>query len=182
MRNQKTFSLTLIAIGAAIIAVLSPFTIPIGIVPITLQTLAVALIATVLDPKETFFSILLYLILGSIGLPVFAGGSSGISAIFGPTGGFLVAFPFVGMLISYLLKKIQYQPLAAGLINILGQVLILIVGTVWLKFFTGADWAAALNMGFTPFLLVGTIKAIIATAFGMAILRALAHTNKYFTK
>ncbi|KLK97640.1 Biotin transporter [Lactococcus lactis subsp. lactis] len=76
MQNTKLYSLTLIALGAAIIAVLSPLSIPIGIVPVTLQTLAVGLVATVLKARETFFAILLYLLLGFIGIPVFTGGTS----------------------------------------------------------------------------------------------------------
>lgn len=68
MQNTKLYSLTLIALGAAIIAVLSPLSIPIGIVPVTLQTLAVGLVATVLKARETFFAILLYLLLGFIGI------------------------------------------------------------------------------------------------------------------
>ena len=76
MQNTKLYSLTLIALGAAIIAVLSPLAIP---VPVTLQTLAVGLVATVLKARETFFAILLYLLLGFIGIPVFTGGTSGIA-------------------------------------------------------------------------------------------------------
>lgn len=183
MRNQKIFSITTIAIGAAIVSVLSPFTIPIGVVPITLQTLAVALIATVFKPREAFFSILLYLVLGAIGLPVFAGGSSGgFASLFGPTGGYLLAFPIAGFLISFALQKTQHQPILSAVINILGQFLILIIGTLWLKYTAGINWVGAISSGFTPFVLVGTIKAVLATVLGLAILRALSYSNKYFAK
>lgn len=182
MKNSKTFSLTLIAVGAAIIAVLSPMSIPIGIVPITLQTLAVGLIATVLKARETFFAVLLYLILGFIGIPVFTGGASGIAVLFGPTGGFLVAFLLIGSLISFLLEKVNYKPLPSLAVNIICHILMLIVGTIWLKFFTHVDWSMALKFGFTPFLFIEIIKAILVTLFGLALLRALAHSNKYFTK
>ncbi|MGL5341498.1 MAG: biotin transporter BioY, partial [Lactococcus garvieae] len=83
MKTSKTYSITLIALGAAIIAVLSPLAIPVGIVPITLQTLAIGLIATLLQPRESFFALLIYLVLGAVGLPVYAGGASGIGALFG---------------------------------------------------------------------------------------------------
>ena len=109
MQNTKLYSLTLIALGAAIIAVLSPLAIPIGIVPVTLQTLAVGLVATVLKARETFFAILLYLLLGFIGIPVFTGGTSGIAVLFGPTGGFLLAFLIMGTLISWGLHQIKYK-------------------------------------------------------------------------
>ena len=66
--------MTLIALGAALIAALSPFTIPLGPIPITLQTLAIGLIASIYRPKEATLSVVIYLLLGAIGLPVFAGG------------------------------------------------------------------------------------------------------------
>ena len=74
---NKTYSLTLIALGAALVAALSPFQIPLGPIPITLQTLAIGLIATIYRPKEATLAIILYLLLGAIGLPVFAGGKGG---------------------------------------------------------------------------------------------------------
>lgn len=181
MQNTKLYSLTLIALGAAIIAVLSPLAIPIGIVPVTLQTLAVGLVATVLKARETFFAILLYLLLGFIGIPVFTGGTSGIAVLFGPTGGFLLAFLVMGTLISWGLHQIKYKTIPAFIINIVGHFLMLVIGTLWLKFFTQVDWSLALKLGFTPFVFVEIIKAILVTIFGLALIRALSHTNKYFT-
>ena len=181
MQNTKLYSLTLIALGAAIIAVLSPLAIPIGIVPVTLQTLAVGLVATVLKARETFFAILLYLLLGFIGIPVFTGGTSGIAVLFGPTGGFLLAFLVMGTLISWGLHQIKYKTIPAFIINIVGHLLMLVIGTLWLKFFTQVDWSLALKLGFTPFVFVKIIKAILVTIFGLALIRALSHTNKYFT-
>lgn len=68
---NKTYSITLIALGAALIVALSPFQIALGPIPITLQTLVIGLIATLYRPKEATLSVLLYLLLGAIGLPVF---------------------------------------------------------------------------------------------------------------
>ena len=181
MQNTKIYSLTLIALGAAIIAVLSPLAIPIGIVPVTLQTLAVGLVATVLKARETFLAILLYLILGFIGIPVFTGGTSGIAVLFGPTGGFLLAFLIMGTLISWALHQVNYKTKPAFVINIIGHLLMLVIGTLWLKFFTQVDWSVALKLAFTPFVIVEIIKAILVTVFGLALIHALSHTNKYFT-
>ena len=75
--------MTLIALGAALIAALSPFTIPLGPIPITLQTLAIGLIASIYRPKEATLPVLIYLLLGAIGLPVFQWSRS-ISAFYGP--------------------------------------------------------------------------------------------------
>ena len=77
------------AIGAALIAVLAQITLPIGPVPFTLQNFAIGLIATVFRPREAVLSVGLYLLLGAIGLPVFAGGGAGLQALVGPTAGYL---------------------------------------------------------------------------------------------
>ena len=78
MTQNRTLSLILPAFGSAIIAALAQIIIPIGAVPITLQTFAVGLVAAVFKPREATLSAILYLILGAIGLPVFAGGSGGL--------------------------------------------------------------------------------------------------------
>ena len=75
------------AIGAALIAVLAQISLPIGPVPFTLQNFAIGLIATVFRPREAVLSVGLYLLLGAIGLPVFAGGGAGFQALVGPTAG-----------------------------------------------------------------------------------------------
>ena len=77
------------AIGAALIAVLAQISLPIGPVPFTLQNFAIGLIATVFRPREAVLSVGLYLLLGAIGLPVFAGGGAGFHALIGPTAGYL---------------------------------------------------------------------------------------------
>ena len=98
---KKFESMTLIALGAALIAALSPFTIPLGPIPITLQTLAIGLIASIYRPKEATLSVVIYLLLGAIGLPVFAGGHGGIASFYGPTAGFLLFFPLRACRLSF---------------------------------------------------------------------------------
>ena len=94
MTQNRTLSLILPAFGAAIIAALAQIVIPIGAVPITLQTFAVGLVAAILKPREATLAATLYLILGAIGLPVFAGGGGGLQAFFSPSAGYLLAYPF----------------------------------------------------------------------------------------
>lgn len=182
MKISKTYSITLIALGAAIIAILSPLAIPVGIVPITLQTLAIGLIATLLQPRESFFALLIYLVLGAIGLPVYAGGASGVGSLFGPTGGFLFSFALVAPLLSYLLLKTERKFFPILLTNIFAQFLILVLGTVWLKFFISASWGTAFSVGFLPFVLGGVIKAVIVALVSVALLDILLKTNPYFSK
>ena len=69
-------------------------------VPITLQTLAIYLIACLMTPNHAFYTVLCYLIMGAIGLPVFSNFSSGMGALIGPTGGFLFSFPIMALVMS----------------------------------------------------------------------------------
>ena len=102
MTQNRTLSLILPAFGAAIIAALAQIVIPIGAVPITLQTFAVGLVAAILKPREATLAATLYLILGAIGLPVFAGGGGGLQAFFSPSAGYLLAYPFFAFVTSKL--------------------------------------------------------------------------------
>ena len=97
MNHKKVFLFILPAIGAAILAVLSQLSFAFGTVPVTLQTFAIGLIATIFKPREAFLATVLYLLLGAIGLPVFAGGHGGLQALLGPTGVVIYIFsPFIG--------------------------------------------------------------------------------------
>ena len=91
---KKIFPLVLISIGVAMISVLSQFTIPFGPIPLTLQTLMIGIIGTIYKPSHAFVTVCLYLLLGFLGFPVFAGGAGGASHFLGPTAGFLLFFPF----------------------------------------------------------------------------------------
>lgn len=98
-KNLDILSLVQIAMLSAILSVLAQISIPIpGGVPITLQTFGIFVIGMLLGPVKGTLSILLYLALGAVGIPVFANFKSGLSALVGPTGGFLIGFlPMVFM-------------------------------------------------------------------------------------
>lgn len=98
----STRNMVLIAIFAAILAVLSQLSIPLPTgVPATLQTLAVALLGFVLGGWSSAASVILYIFLGAIGLPVFAGFKGGFAALFGPTGGFIFGFIPLALLCGF---------------------------------------------------------------------------------
>lgn len=186
MTSNKVQRLAIIAIAAAFMAISSQFTIPLPLVPLTLQTLSVGIIATVLKPYDSLFSILLYLVLGAIGLPVFAGGAAGFGVILGPTGGFLIGFLIQAQQVAQLSKlsellKTTKSKIALFIIaNIIGTTWCLAMGTVWLAVFSGLSLQAGFKAGFLPFIIPGLIKAILAAVIGYYIRRALKG-NSYFT-
>lgn len=178
MKRYTIQTLTYCAIGAALIAVLSQITLPVGPVPFTLQTLAIGIIATLYKPKEATISVLLYLLLGAIGLPVFAGASGGFQALFGTTGGFLWAFILYGFVTAYLVDM-QASYIRIFLANCLGVALVLLGGAAYFKFFTQSSWSDTLTWTVTPFILSGIGKIIVVILIVKA-LRPVLKKEAYF--
>lgn len=164
--------------SAIIIAVLAQITIPLGFVPLTGQTLGVGIIATLLSPLNSTIAVSIYLLLGGIGLPVFAGFNSGLGVLVGPTGGYLVGFIFNTLITSYLIQKRgQYTLTWTTIANIIGAIVTLIFGTLWLKVAANLSWQGALANGFIPFILPGILKAWLASFIGVTVYKALTRAH-----
>lgn len=157
------------ALFAAIIGIMAQLTIPLPLVPITGQTLAVGLAATILGSRYGTMSVLVYLMMGAVGIPVFSGMSSGLGVIFGPTGGFLIGFIPAAFIMGYYMERTSFTFAQAMVANIIGMFVTLIFGTVWLKFIAELSWTAAFMGGFAPFLIGGVIKAFLAAWAGILV-------------
>lgn len=183
MTNQqlKLRSMIVTALFAAIIGVLAQITIPLPHVPITGQTLAIGLAATILGSRYGTLSVLLYLMIGSAGVPVFAEFSGGISKLIGPTGGFLVGFIPATFIIGYYMEKLGFSIKNAMIANTIGMIITLAFGTTWLKISADLTWVQALAGGFTPFLFVGLIKAALASWAGIIIRKRLVSAKLLFS-
>ena len=175
MSRKKLLSLIFPAFGAALIAVLSQIIIPIGTVPFTLQTLAVGLIASIFRPREATLSIALYLFLGAIGLPVFAGGGGGIASLSGPTSGFLWGFLFYAALTSYLTTT-ESSLVKIFISNLLGDCLGFICGVIGLHFLASMSWQAAFLAGVVPFLIPEIGKLLAITFISKPLFISLKNT------
>ncbi|MFC4714128.1 biotin transporter BioY [Planococcus dechangensis] len=175
--NVKLRMMIVTALFAAIIGVLAQVTIPLPLVPITGQTLAIGLAATILGARYGTMSILVYLGIGAVGIPVFAQMSGGLGSLFGPTGGYLFGFIPTAFIIGYYLEKTSFTVMNAIIANIIGMFVALIFGTVWLKVFAELTWTGAFVGGFLPFLLVGVIKAVLAAWIGISVRNRLKSAN-----
>ena len=107
MEKDKLKGMVFAALFAALTAAVAWFKIPLPFtpVPITLQTLVVLMSGAMLGPIYGALSMIIYLVLGTIGLPVFAGGSSGVGALLGPTGGYLFSYPVASFVIGKMIEK-----------------------------------------------------------------------------
>ena len=180
MNKNKAFLLALPAIGAAFLAVLSQFTISIGPIPITLQTFVIGLIATIFKPREAVLSVIIYLLLGAIGLPVFAGGSGGFQALFGPSAGYLWFFlPFSFVTSSLTHKDSTFYMIFIA--NVLGDALVFVGGILGLHFLGGFDFSKSVAVGLTPFILPDLLKMVVITIISIPIFKSLKF-HPYFSE
>ena len=165
MNQKKQFaikSLTVTAMMTAFLCVLAPFYIPIGDVPITAATLVINIAAVLLGAKRSVICVMLYILIGIVGIPVFSGWKSGIAVVAGPTGGYLIGYLFIALCTGLLLKlgRGKIPMLILGML--VGTIICYTLGTMWLALQLSLSFKAALWAGVIPFLFGDVIK-IIAT-------------------
>lgn len=178
-RLLNTTDLALIAAFAALIGTLAFIgAIPVGGagVPITLQTLGVALAGAILGPLRGSLAVLLYLAMGAIGLPVFAEHSAGLGAFTGVSAGYLLAFPLsaalIGYLVKYVLRDRRTSALWVFLAIALGSVAVVHpLGITWMKFHQDVPWLVAASWDL-PFWLGDLVKTAIAAIIAAEVHRA----------
>jgi biotin transport system substrate-specific component len=156
-----TRELATAALFTAILAASAFVAIPAGAVPFTLQVYVVLLAGMVLGPRLGVLSVLAYLVLGLMA-PVYAGGASGLGALFGPTGGYLLGFigaALVSGLIAGTGERRLRRLLLAGLA---GLVPIYVLGTAWLALQLDLSTSAAVLTGVVPFVWLDVLKAVAA--------------------
>lgn len=157
------------ALFAAIIAIFSQLTIPLPLVPITGQTFAVGLAATILGLRYGTLSVIIYILLGAVGVPVFSGMSGGLGSIVGPTGGYIIGFLPAALFIGFYLEKFGFTKGHAIAANLIAMALTLLMGAFWLKFSANLSWTAALFSGILPFLIGGVLKALGSALGGILV-------------
>ena len=168
------------AIGAALIAVLAQISLPIGPVPFTLQNFAIGLIATVFRPREAILSVALYLLLGAIGLPVFAGGGAGFHVLVGTSAGYLWFDLVYAGITSYLIHQ-NSGYIRIFLANLLGDSLVFVGGIFSLHFLAGMPFDKALAVGVLPFILPDLGKIIAISFISRPLLKRLK-SLPYFSR
>lgn len=158
-------------IAVALIAVCAWISLPIGNVPFTLQTFAVAFVGAVLGWKRGLAAVFIYILMGLMGIPVFSSFSAGPSALFGPTGGYIFGFLFLALLPAlFKLLPVKRHALRAGLFfaaGILGTIFCYTFGTVWFVTVYSCTYAYALTLCVLPFIVPDLIKLLLASVLAV---------------
>ena len=123
--------MAIIALDAALLCVLAPLAIPAGPVPFTLATLAVYLCAAVTGMRRGTLSVLLYILIGAVGVPVFSGFAGGVQKLIGLTGGYLAGYVLCALAAGFLIDRFPHTWWVYPLAMMLGTVLLYLLGTVW---------------------------------------------------
>ena len=168
--NQKikTKQMVLIALMTAVTCVLGPLSIPLPFspVPISLTNFAIFLAIFVLGMKNGTISFIIYLLLGAVGVPVFSSFRGGFQVLAGPTGGYLIGFIFLALIMGFALDHFDRKlvPIIIGMI--IGMAVCYTFGTVWLAKLLSLSFKEGLMMGVIPYLPGDAAKIIIAAIVG----------------
>ncbi|RGI32744.1 biotin transporter BioY [Ruminococcus sp. OM07-7] len=168
--NQKirTKQMVLIALMTAVTCVLGPLSIPLPFspVPISLTNFAIFLAIFVLGMKNGTISFIIYLLLGAVGVPVFSSFRGGLQVLAGPTGGYLIGFIFLALIMGFALDHFDRKLVPTIIGMIIGMVVCYAFGTVWIAKLLSLSFKEGLMMGVIPYLAGDVAKIIIAAIVG----------------
>ncbi len=169
MKNKKSFrtiDFVYTALGAVLITLCSWLCIP-SVIPFTMQTFAVFAVLSLLGGRRGTLAILLYLLLGAVGVPVFSNFGSGIGALFGTTGGYLLGFVFTGLIYWGIVGRLGRKLWTEILALTLGLLVLYAFGTAWYVIVYSGEKGSvsvftALSLCVFPFVVPDIVKLALA--------------------
>ena len=159
---MRTKDIVFTALFAAVLCAVAPFSITIGPIPLSFATLVIYLAAGSLNWKYGVTAVVLYVMLGAIGLPVFSNFEGGFHKIAGVTGGFIIGYIPLALATGLFVELSKGNRWSFILGMVIGTVLLYTCGVAWFMLQTGLSLAAALIACVAPFLIGDSIKIIIA--------------------
>lgn len=169
MNKKKSLKITLCALFAAFTAICSQIQIPLPYIPINLALLAVFMAGAILGVGYGTTSMCVYVLMGAVGVPVFAGFKGGLGALTGATGGYIVGYIvcafIIGIIIKYTGAKIYNMVIAI----IIGMAACYILGTVWFIVLTGNTLVSSLSICVLPFLPGDAVKIALASILSVRL-------------
>jgi biotin transport system substrate-specific component len=173
--KMTVLTITRVALCAAVICVLGPLSIhiPISPVPITLGILGIFLAVYINGWLYGTLSVLIYLLIGFAGVPVFSDFSAGMTKLGGPTGGYLLGFIPLALLAGFFISKFEKKIPLHILGMILGTIVCYAFGTAWLAVSLNLTFPAALMAGVVPYIPADLAKMAIAIGIGIPVRNAL---------
>ena len=171
--SLSTRDITFTAVGIALISVSAWVTVPIGPVPFTLQTMALAFVLVAMSPVQSTLAVMLYLVLGAAGLPLFSGMRGGVGVLLSPTGGFLIGFALAALAALVIRRVMDDSPARDVVVVVALIVCSYFFGWAWLMVSTGMSATAAFAAACLPFIVPDIIKCAVGITMARAVRRAV---------
>ena len=175
-RKIATKDLVLTALFAALTAVLAQIQLPIGPVPFNLAVFGAFLAGMLLEPAWAAASMGVYMLLGAVGIPVFAGFMGGPAVLLGKTGGYVIGYIFIALATALAVKRSGKLPVI-GAAMLAGLLVCYGFGTAWFMAVTGADLVSALGWCVLPFIVPDVCKGVLACVLGRLLACRLAKSG-----
>jgi biotin transport system substrate-specific component len=164
-RKSKIYLLSMTAVMTAVICVLAPMSIPIGVVPVSFTNFAIYLSLYLLGWKLGTVSYVVYMLIGMVGMPVFSGYTGGLGKLLGPTGGYIIGFIPLAIIAGLVIEKSDNR-LFQFLAMVVGTAVCYAFGTAWFCFSMDATVAYALGICVFPFIPFDIAKMVVAMIVG----------------
>lgn len=175
-KNQVHW-MAMTAVMAAVLAVIAPFALPIGPVPISLCTLAIYFAVYVLGWRRGTMAVVVYVLLGAVGLPVFSNFAGGLGKLAGPTGGYIIGYIPLALIAGWFVQRFPRSRAMQLLGMVLATAVLYALGTAWICVQAGYEVAAALGVCVFPFVPGDLVKIAAALAVGPVLQNRLAQAK-----
>jgi biotin transport system substrate-specific component len=178
-KKSNVYQITIIGLMTAVICILGPLSIPVGVIPISFTNFAIYFALYILGAKKATMSFIIYMLIGLVGAPVFSGFSGGPAKLLGPTGGYIIGFLFMALISGFFIDRFIDKWYLCVFGMILGTAVCYTFGTVWLSYQADLSMSAALALGVIPFIPADLVKIIIVAFIGPQIRERLIRTNLF---
>lgn len=178
-KKFNIYQMTIMGLMAAVICILGPLSIPVGVVPISFTNLAIYFVLYTLGMKKGTISYIIYMLIGFIGVPVFSNLTGGPSKLLGPTGGYLIGFAFMALVAGFFIDAFFDKWYLCILGMMLGTAICYVFGSVWLSYQAHISARAAFAAGVIPFIPGDLAKILIAAFIGPQIRKRLIKANLF---
>lgn len=166
MNIKKT---AFIGILAAIICVFAPFSFPVGAIPISFSTFAIYIVSSSVDKKYSLPAVIIYILIGAVGLPVFSSFTGGLQCLTGYTGGYIIGYIPCAFIIGMLTDRFENNKVIYPLSMIAGTAVCYLSGILWYMHRAGCGFPEAFTVCVLPFIIGDIIKITAASCVGITL-------------
>lgn len=175
---MKTQKIAVTGILAAAICLLAPLSFPAGAIQVSLATFAIYIVSCTVDTKISVCAVIIYILLGAAGLPVFSAFRGGLHMIAGANGGYIIGYIPCALIIGLLVDRFENKKWIYPTSMVLGTAVCYFTGTLWYMYQTNSNFASAAAICILPFIIGDIIKISAACAIGITLRKRLARFTK----